>query len=57
MQNIESAPLTEVRIAVDDFETRAREMQITEPNQFYASNEFLANGFRLDGKEIVKKVF
>ena len=58
-QNIDSEPMTEARISVDDFETRARELQITEIGQpFYTSNEFRSNGFKLaaDGTEILKKL-
>lgn len=53
-QNIETEPLREARIAVDDFETRARELQITETAGFYSSNEFVGNGFRRDGNIIIK---
>ncbi len=55
-QNIEAEPLRVVVIPTDDFETRARELEVTEVAGFYRSAEFLSNGFTLVGKEIHKDV-
>jgi DNA replication licensing factor MCM2 len=52
-KNIESEPLRQVVIACEDFETRARELQVSEVGGFYKSAEFLSN-FQLVGKEIIK---
>jgi DNA replication licensing factor MCM2 len=55
-QNVEMDPISKVEISCEDFETRARELQISEVEQFYQSKEFKKNGFVLNGKIIEKNV-
>jgi DNA replication licensing factor MCM2 len=53
----EDAP-REVEISLEDFESRAKEMDITDISSFYRSPLFTTNNFFLDRRrKVIKKVF
>jgi hypothetical protein len=43
-----------LQISLGDFEHRARQVNIHDVTPFFSSRYFVANGFRLDERQIVK---